>query len=283
MTTFFLFRIKIERSSSLFADLADPTLSHGEIILAAIEKKGSHSLRNGQQWRIGNLERLNDTSVFFALGRIAQKTRDLYDDEAGNFVEVPSDEAPHTYVVVDLELQVCAIARKTIVSRTTMAAAKNLQSILNATHKRDPETSHLTFALSPIEDPESFIDLIKSAFRVSEFTVQFSLPNPTDTEEQFMKPMQRYLQDARGNRGQTTIRGEELDTDLIEQMARSAASSGNGARARIQSAPDSQPAMRRSVGSQANVAKEEIATDDDKRQLAKLIRAAYRRIRNPGS
>ena len=276
MTTFFLFRLTIERPHSLFDD---QTLSSRQVILDAIEKKGSHSRRNGPQWRIGNLQKLNGSSVFFALGKITQKTLQLYDNEAGDFVEAPFDEAPHTYVVVDLEYQICAIARKTIVSQTPNGAATNLKRILNAAHEGSVDRAFMKFALSPIDDPEEFLDLIRSAHRVSEFTVQFSLPNPIDVERQYMRPMEQCLRHAHGEKGETTLRGPHLNPELLEELTRSAASSGNPARARIQSSPNGRLVAKRSVGSQASVAVEEIATDDDKLSLAERVRSAYRTIR----
>ena len=234
MTKFFLYRLMVERS--LYRPLlADQSLSNGDIIRAAIEEKPSHTLKNGQVWRIGNIEQFAESSIFFALGRITKSKRQLYDEVEGNFVEEALDEAPHTYVIVDLELQVCAIGHKTIVSRTPKAIANNLQRILNASHQSDPENEPLRFVLSLIEDPQEFLDSIASAYQVSSFTIYFSRPNPFDVNEQFVKPMERYLQQAGGQEGETTIKGEGLRPEVLQEMVRSAAATGNTARARIRS------------------------------------------------
>ncbi len=282
MTVFHLFRLKIERSAepSLFAD---PSLSNRDIILAAIEQKPSNALRNGQEWRIGNIQRPTSSSVFFALGKITKSTRQSYDEEQGNFVELAFDEAPHTYVVVDLELQVCAIARKANVSRKPKGAATNLQRLLNAAQLSQPENERLTFVLSSIEDPEEFLDSVRSAYRVSEFTISFSLPNPLDVNRQIVEPMERYLQAAGGENGETTIRGEQLDTDLLEDLTRSAATTGNRTRARIQTSPEDQQISKRSDGNQASVSVDEVVTEEEKRKLLELIRDVYRKIREPRS
>ena len=282
MTTFYLFRLTVKRSrqGALFAG---QELSNKEIILAAIDKKPSYTLGNGQEWRIGNIDRLTDSSVFFALGRITQSKRQLYDELAGNFVVEPQDEAPHTYVVVDLDFQICAIAQRSVVSKTPRAVANNLEHILNAAHSSVFENESLRFVLSAINDPQDFVDSIKSAYRVSSFTITFTRPNPIDVNEQFVKPMEQLLETADGQKGETTIKGESLRRELLEEMARSAAATGNDARATIQSGPEDQPSRRHSTGNPASVTVESISTTAEKRTLLKLMRETYRKIRGKQS
>lgn len=276
MTIFYLYRLKIERpeTPSIFDD---QSRSPGGIILAAIEEKPSEELRKGQSWRIGNIQKLSTGTVFFALGKITKATHELYDEALGDFVAEALEEAPHTYVAVDLEYQVCAIAQKTKIAPRVDNIAKNLAKLLSASNVA--ELGHLEFTLSEISDPDEFLELVRNAVRISEFEMTFSPPNPFDVNRQFHKPMEEFLQAAHAQHGKTAIKGESLEAEVIEDLARSAASSGNKAKARIQSNEDAKPTLKHLDGNPVTVSVGEIVTDDEKAGLFARIREAYRRVR----
>lgn len=142
MTLFYLYRLKIERSEapSIFDDQSS---SPAEIIRSAVEEKPHHELRKRQTWRIGNVRQLSKKTLFFALGKVTKATHELYDETSGNFVEEALDEAPHTYVAIDLECQVCAIAKKLVSPHTLIILQKTSQNYL--THLKPPSfaTSNL--------------------------------------------------------------------------------------------------------------------------------------------
>lgn len=276
MTIFYLYRLKIERSEtpSIFDD---PSRSAGDIIRSAIEEKPSEELRKGQSWRIGNVQNLSDETIFFALGKITKATHELYDESRGDFVEEAFEEAPHTYVAVDLEYQVCAIAQKTKIAPRVENIAKNLAKLLTAS--RVARDSHLAFTLSEISDPEEFLTLIRNSIRISEFEMTLSPPNPFDVERQFHRPMEEFLQATNAHEGKTGIKGQDLESSIIEDLARSAASTGNKAKARILSEGEDRPTLKHLDGNPVTVAVEDIVTDDEKRSLLSRIRDAYRRVR----
>lgn len=276
MTVFYLYRLKIERpeTPSIFDD---QSRSPGDIILASIEEKPSEELRKGQSWRIGNIQKLSADTVFFALGKITKATHELYDEALGDFVAEALEEAPHTYVAVDLEYQVCAIAQKTKIAPRVDNIAKNLAKLLSASNVA--ELGHLEFTLSEISDPDEFLELVRNAVRISEFEMTFSPPNPFDVNRQFHKPMEEFLQAAHAQQGKTAIKGESLEAEVIEDLARSAASSGNKAKARIQSEEDAKPTLKHLDGNPVTVSVDEIVTDDEKAGLFARIREAYRRVR----
>lgn len=276
MTVFYLYRLKIERSEtpSIFDD---QSRSPGDIILAAIEEKPSEELRKGQSWRIGNIQKLSADTVFFALGKITKATHELYDEALGDFVAEALEEAPHTYVAVDLEYQVCAIAQKTKIAPRVDNIAKNLAKLLSISNVA--ELGHLEFTLSEISDPDEFLELVRNAVRIPEFEMTFSPPNPFDVNRQFHKPMEDFLQAAHAQQGKTAIKGESLEAEVIEDLARSAASSGNKAKARIQSEEDTRPTLKHLDGNPVTVSVGEIVTDDEKAGLFARIRDAYRRVR----
>ena len=91
--------------------------------------------------------------------------------------------------------------------------------------------------------------------------------------------MEEFLQAAHAQQGKTAIKGESLEAEVIEDLARSAASSGNKAKARIQSEEDAKPTLKRLDGNPVTVSVDEIVTDDEKAGLFARIREAYRRVR----
>ena len=276
MMVFNLYRLKIEWPT-IGVLFAESPRQASDIILAAIEEKPSEELRQGQSWRIGNIKKLSKVAVFFALGKITSATHALYDEERGDFVEEAQEEAPHTYVGIDLELQVCAIAQKPKIAPQVDNIAKNLAKLLSRSIVAGQGC--FTFTLSEISDPEEFLTLVKNAILISEFEMTFSPPNPFDVEQQFHKPMEELLQASRAQQGKTAIKGESLNSEVIEKVARSAAASGNKAKARIQSQGDEKPILKRLEGNPMTVSIYEIETDDEKLGLFQRIRKAYYRVR----
>ena len=279
MMVFNLYRLKIEWPTTdvLFADPSRPA---SDIILTAIEEKPSEELRQGQSWRIGNIKKLSKVAVFFALGKITSATHALYDEERGDFVEEAQEEAPHTYVGIDLELQVCAIAQKPKIAPQVDGIAKNLAKLLSRSEVAGQGC--FTFTLSEISDPEEFLTLVRNAILISEFEMTFSPPNPFDVERQFHKPMEELLQASRAQQGKTAIKaikGKSLNSDVIEEVARSAAASGNKAKARIQSQGDEKPILKHLEGNPVTISVDEIVMDDEKLGLFQRIRKAYQRVR----
>lgn len=276
MTVFYLYRLKIERSHepSMFDDRSR---SPGAIILSAIEEKPHEELRKGQSWRIGNIHKIQPQCVFFALGKITKATHELYDEARGDFVAQAQDEAPHTYIAVDLELQVCGIAQKSKIAPKVEHIAKNLAKLLNASNVA--KIGHIEFTLSEIADPEEFLTLIRNAVRIYEFEMTFSPPNPWDVERQFHKPMEELLQAANAGEGKTGIKGEALEAKVIEDLARSAASTGNKAKARLQPEGETKAYLKHLGGNTVTVSTDEMVTDDEKRTLFSRIRDVYRRVR----
>ena len=276
MTVFHLYRLKLEQSDllPLFADQRRPP---GDVISSAIERKPSSQIRKGQHWRIGNVERLDQQRLFFAFGKLTKKTQELYDDSRGEFVERPFDEAPHTYVALELDLQLCAIARKLRMAQRTETIAKNLETVLNTS--RDDGTRHLTFKLQAISDPTEFLDLVRAAARISRFEIAFTPPNPFDVEQQFHRPMEEFLQATRARQGKASVVGDELDRSIIEDLTRSAASTGNTANANIQANDEAKPSPKYSNGNPATVVVEKFSTQQERNSLLDRVRTVYNRIR----
>lgn len=276
---FHLYRLKIEQSIKppLFKD---PTNQPRDIILAAIERIFSQNFQKAQSWRIGNIHEPTQNTIFFAFGKITRATHGFYDESRGDFIEETFEEAPHTYVAIDLEHQICAIAQKAKIAPRVRNIARNLEKLLNAVHQTEMEYHDITFTLNEINDPEEFITLIRTAVCISKFEMTFSPPNPFDAEEQFQRPMEELLKWSHADKGQTSIKGQNLEPNTLEKLSRSAAASGNNARAHIQSPSDTKPVPKKLAGNTTTVTIDDIVTDDQKFNLIQKIRSAYLRVRD---
>lgn len=276
MSVFHLFRIKIERSAqpSLFED---KTKSARDLILDSIQEKPSHETRKDQIWRIGNIEEILSDGLLFAFGKVTKSKREVYDEANGNFRAEDQDEGPHTYVSIDLHNQVCAIAHKPKIAPYVKNIAGNLAKLLD--ESKTAKEHHIKFAITAISDPDAFIELIRNAELITQFEMTFTPPNPFDVEEQFHKPMENLVQATNATDGLTRIKGQNLDSGVLEDLTRSAAAAGNEAKARIQSPGDQKPVTKYLAGNPITVAVEDLVTHEDKLGLLERIRQSYRRVR----
>lgn len=274
MITFQLFRIRVQlpRQLELFEGRRP-----GELLRTAVEQKPSAQLRRGHTWHIGNISSPDRSGLFFALGRITSSIVEKYDEERGDFIEEQQETAPYTHVVVDTELQVCAIAGKSKLAPTIAGIARQLGRLLNASVLA--EETKLRFDVREITDPSDFIAHLKSAYAIRKFWMTFALPNPFDVNEDFQRPMERLLKEADGDRGKTGISGEGLNPELLETLTRSAVASGQEAAADLQVAEDQPPVRRHTRGNPVTTGEESIDSDEQKAGLLNKMRRIYCRIR----
>ncbi len=276
MTPFYLYRLKIIRpeQSSIFDDTK--TLNR-QIIYDAFYERPHYEVRKGHTWRIGNLEEIDKNSLLFALGRERPAILERFDEKEGNFREEALEEAPYTYGIIDLELQVCALAHRDKIAQKVSSIANNLVHLLNLTtiavHRG------ISFIADGISDPSEFIEYIERAYSVQQFEMGFGLPNPFDVEKDFHKPMQNYLRSATGEKGKTVISGSSLNGHVIGALAKSAAATGNDASARLVLEKGAKPIFKRLSGNPAIVRIEDLDTLDRKKELINSVRAAYRNVR----
>lgn len=276
MSTFHLFRLKIEKpqQSSLFAN---PDQRSSDIIKIAIEEKPSRELRKGHTWKIGNIVPLEVNGIFFALGRITKSIVERYDERRGDFLEESFEEAPYTYIIIDLEYQVAAISQKSRIAQSVGVIASRLEKLLSQSNIA--MENELKFTLSLINDPSEFIELLNASIRISHFEMTFSPPNPFDVDEDFHKPMERLLRAAKGDKGKTLIDGDNLDSEPLVELARSAAGTGDNAKAKIQLEGKEKPEMKNLRGNPVTITQEDLGTDNGKRSLFEKVRRTYEKIR----
>ncbi len=227
---FFLFRLKLIRSAQ--RSLHHDSFTRPEIFLEVLKEKPSIELKNGQVWHLGNFTLADEHGGYFAVGRTTRATHERYDKETGDFLVEDLDTSPYTHVVFDARIGFLAIAKKAALARTPNGIANKVASLFSAAMVI--EKNDIEVAIDPISDPFSFIDSLKSAYRVRRFGVSFSRSNPFDADEFFQQPMEKYLDSANGSKGTTVISGEDLNSTTLVEMTKSVAATGNKASASIQ-------------------------------------------------
>ncbi|MCA3286972.1 MAG: hypothetical protein ING09_10510 [Roseomonas sp.] len=278
---FHLYRIKVEKPAflPLFPDNS-VVPSPRSLILSAIDEKPARDIRRGESWRLGNIEKLSGHEIFFALGKITDAKLDLYDEASGDFMQKSLEEAPHTYVAIDLKYQICAIAKKTRMASNVDGIAKSLSELLSSTKIAD--LTGIKFVLPKIYDPQEFLSIVRNAERISRFTMSFSPPNPWDVEKDFHGPMEHLLRESSAEVGKTTIQGESLRRTVVEELARSAASTGNKASAKLVPSEGGRLVTKYIGRNPALVDVNEIQSSKSRRELFEGMIQIYRRIREPG-
>jgi hypothetical protein len=272
MLEFQLFRIKVFPSTQ--GDLFEKEKGPQEILREVVTLLPDE-VREGFVWHVGNVGEIDDEAIYFRIGRTSKATIEVYKD--GKFLDQEFSISPYTHVILDIPLEVCAIAKKTRLSRRTNGVANQLRKLLleSAAARR----LAATFEISPLNDPEDFLTHLRTAYLISRFWVTFTRPNAIDAENDFIRPMERLLNESDGRKGKAEVEGEQLNPETLETLARSAAATGDDAGASIQ-IQRNQARTRVSLrGNAAVVAHEEPDDEDLKRGLLWKIREKYQSIR----
>lgn len=278
--TFHLYRLKVERLKQRTLN-ESRGITSSKIVEKAIWEKPFKELRKNHKWHTGNVELIDDNGLFFAIGKVTKLVAEKFDKETNTFLDAPDEHAPYTYVIIDLEHQVCGIAHKAKVSQKNSVIASSLGKLLDSTEIA--KDMAVAFNVSEIKDPKEFIEQIESAFAIKRFDIEFTLPNPPDVNKLYHEPFEKFVQATNGKKGKTSIKGDKLDKDIIRELASSVASSGDSASARIQ-AKENGPVVNKKIGNNfTKCPANEITTKDEKRDALKQIKNLYNLVRNYGN
>jgi hypothetical protein len=273
MLEFQLFRVKVyvPKQGILFGELKTPS----EILTEAINSKLSLKSKKEVIWHIGNTTKIDDKGFYFRLGRSTKSKVGIYKD--GNFVDQEFETAPYTHALLDVELELFAVAKNSQLSPSFVGITNRFVGLLGefAKMKALPHS----FEITELKDPKNFIDYLSKAKSISKFWIRYSKPNPFDSEEDFLKPMERMLQATNGNSGKTEIAGSELNPNPLEQMVRSAAATGGDAGATLDDPDVGRRIKKRLKENPVIIKQEDLADQEQKRGLLEQIRHAYQRIR----
>jgi len=273
MIQFQMFRVKVHfpNQGTFFRENRSPS----DVLREVIKSLPCAELRTGRIWHIGNVEPVGMLSLYFRIGRSSRSTLEVFKN--GKFMDQEFETAPYTHVVVDTELEVCAIARKPRLAKNPLGIARQLARLL-----RQSETAkHLetTFEIVELLDPEGLIQYLRSAVAISKFSLTFSRPNPFDVNQYFQAPMEKYLEYAKGQKGKTEISGENLESDVLEDLARSAAATGENASASLQTEQGG-PRLRKHLRpNPVFIQHEDLSDSDAKASMLEEVRRKYREIR----
>ncbi len=241
-----------------------------EIMLTALSQAPQLEAKRGYLWHIGNIQYFSDAkdTGYFAVGRTTHDTFPRFNPETRQFLEEEFETSPYTHCVFDSKLGLVGIARNTNLAPTAKGIASRLQHLFQ--QARVIVENEVTVEISLIPDPEGFLKAIASAHRVSRFTAHFSGPNPFDADTFFQKPLSVYLSAANGEKGKAAIQGHDLNRDVVAEVARSTAATGNSASARITKTKSQKPTTINLEGDPVKRRYEE-AFHDPKKVLQDLI------------
>ncbi|WP_312433768.1 hypothetical protein [Achromobacter sp.] len=225
-----LFRVKFIKPSQ--QSLFNKDITPEELLKSGVLQRPSAELRAGYHWHIGNVQLFGESRGYFAIGRTTISSIEKFDEQSGNFVEEETEESPHTHCVFDSSIGFVGIAKKPILAQTTKGIARRLEQLLSLTD--GVIQNKITVEVRPIPDPDGFLNAIMTAYKVFSFTATFRGPNPFDADEHFQRPLAVYLSAANGHKGKASINGDDLNREVLSDVARSTAATGNEASARIQ-------------------------------------------------
>lgn len=232
-TEFHLFRAKFVRPAQ--TSFLHDSLTPADLFVAALMQRPSAQFRRDYTWHIGNVHFFDANSGYFAVGRNTPTSIPTLDPTTGDFVELPGDMSPYTFVVFDVRIGLVAVQRNGDLAQTTEEIADKIERLFQITDA--VQANDVDVQIDAIPNPQDFISQLKAAYAIKRFTASFKGPNPFDADEYFQKPLSIYLNSAGGAHGVATIEGTSLDADVVSSVARSTAATGNSATARVQSAP----------------------------------------------
>lgn len=276
MLDFQLFRIKVRPSHQ--GVLFDQQKSPSEILQEVVLSLPSAEFRKDMIWHIGNVTSIDKNGLYFRVGRTSKSKIEIYHN--GNFVDQQFETAPYTHVLLDIHYEIVAIAKKTKLSPTTAGIARQFVRLLIESEKN--RVLRAIFEIGQINDPKDFVDHLRRAYAISKFWISFTRPNPFDANKDFIVPMEKLLNESNGEKGKTELIGKNLSADKLEELARSAASTGDDAGAVLQPEGDSKRIRKQLKGNAVIVPWEDLSDDTEKHSLLQTIRDIYHRIKGNG-
>lgn len=160
MPNFQVFRVKVypSRQGSLF----EPPRTASQVLKEAVSSLPAAELRRGATWHIGNVTSLDDSGLYFRMGRISRSTLEVYQD--GVFADQEFETAPYTHFFLDVPFEICCIAKKTRLASTTIGIAQQFARLLNRSDFADEVRAE--FEIDPISDPKDLIAYLRRASSV---------------------------------------------------------------------------------------------------------------------
>jgi hypothetical protein len=269
-----LFRIKVFPSAQreFWGDLTPP-----EILKRVVSSLPSGEFRRGNVWHIGNIQIIDSDWTYFRLGKASRTKLEMYSN--GNFVDAEFEAAPYTHVLVHYPLEIVAIARKPKLSPNVLHIADRLRRLFAYSPPAVELRTH--FEISAINDPQTFINLLKTSYAITRFSYEFDRKNIFDVDKDFFAPLEKTISAVNGKSGIAVLKGDALKSDPLEAIARSAASTGNEVSATIKRGRTSKKVRKKMKGNPATVQVADLSDVDDMKKAATETMVKYEQVRKP--
>jgi len=273
MLEFQLFRMKVHPSKQI--DMFEEGKTASEILKDIIISHPESELWKGTIWHIGNILSIDEYAYYLRVGRTTKSTIEIY--EGGNFLDQEFETAPYTHVILDLNMEICAIAKKTKLSPKTVGIARQLCRLLNKSDRA--QILQAEIEIDEINDPYNFITYLFKAYNILKFSMTVSRPNQLEEKYDFIKTHQLLLKDTNADSGKTEIKGENLNPDRLEELTRSVASFGDNASALMVLEEGDKAVRKQLIGNPVVISQDDIIENEQRKSLLHRLRKIYNKIR----
>lgn len=275
MSNFQLFRIEIQPRSqrNMFAE--DAESSRRNVLRDVVMATPSSEFRAGTQWHIGNVQEVGNHGIFFCIGKSSESDIEVY--EQGKFFTEDIERAPFTETILDVRLQCIGIAKDYNVAQSAEVIADRLQRLMNKSPVA--EKKEAVFDIKQVKDPKEFLEYLRDAYAITKYKITLPRPNAWDVDEDFVKPVQGVISKVNGQSADAEIKGQNLDSEKLEEVTRSAASTGDNVEASIREERDGKLKRKKMSGNPVNFEYDGVDSDDDREGLLQLLRRVYHEVR----
>lgn len=211
--------------------LFDVNRSKADVIRDAILSRPTAKVRRGTEWHIGDTEEFAEKAIAFQLGRKQSVNAPQFDEYRQIFFETDAERAPYTWGVFDAKTQACAIVKQSGVSLNAYEIGRKLEELLNSSVA--PNQSGFCIVVDVLKDPEEFIEQMANAESIAKFSFTADFENPHDVESLIQRPAEKFAKVSGARKATVEVEGDNLEKDVLEDLARSVASVGAQAAASI--------------------------------------------------
>lgn len=269
-------RIRCEplQQGSLFVEERLPTKVISDCILA----RPTADVGRGSSWHIGASNELSGDGISFQMGRVQEISSPQFDSVEHSFFEAQAERAPYTVAVYDQRHQCCGIVKKSGVSQSANEICSKLETLLNSTEY--PSRAGVRVVVDPLIDPENFIEQLRNSSEIVKFSFTAGFENPFDVESLIQRPAEKFNQSVGGIQTKVEVEGPNLNKEILEDLSRAVASTGDKAAASIRKEPR-QKAKR--IYLKGTPLQEPLELPSDRSPFQVMLgatREAYDRIRN---
>jgi len=229
-----------------------------------------------QKWKLGKYSRIDSNAYHVKIGRNATAHRPTFKD--GDFLDQESENSPYTHIVIDTEIEVVAIAQRPELARKTSTIAAQFIKLISQSELI--KMRKLDIQISAIPDPRTFLESISDAYAITTFSFTATRPNPFDANKYIQKPVQEVVKKTDGKEAKLTIKGDSLTSEVLEEITKAVAASGDNATAKIIPSKGTPPTSKHLSGSQATISQISMEGIDDWNNFIEKLRRRYASIRN---